>query len=85
MHTGEKPYECDICKKKFKQSSELTSHRRVHTGEKPYACEICKKMFSKNSNLTKHKRLHTGEYVKKHLPKMIHYLNIIKVLLILKE
>jgi KRAB domain-containing zinc finger protein len=34
--TGVKPYECDVCKKKFRRSDYLASHRRTHTGDKPY-------------------------------------------------
>ena len=58
---GEKPFECDICKKMFISSGALTDHKKVHTGEKPYECEICKNTFISRSNLTVHKRVHTGE------------------------
>ena len=33
MHTGEKSYECEICKKKFISSGEINVHERVHTGK----------------------------------------------------
>lgn len=32
IHTGEKPYECDICQARFTQSNSLKAHRLIHTG-----------------------------------------------------
>ena len=34
-HTGEKPYQCFICKNMFSQKSNVTAHERTHTGENP--------------------------------------------------
>jgi len=29
IHTNEKPYECDVCEKRFRQSGTLKKHKRT--------------------------------------------------------
>lgn len=39
---GEKPFECNICDKKFNQKSNLSTHMNTHSREKRFVCEKCR-------------------------------------------
>jgi KRAB domain-containing zinc finger protein len=60
-HSRDRPYECDICKMRFKRLDHLVVHKRTHTGDRPYGCDVCKKSFVRLTTLVSHKQIHTGD------------------------
>lgn len=61
-HTGERPFACLICFKRFTTKQNLQVHTRIHTGEKPYRCSVCLKDFNHKSNYDKHKKYVHSEF-----------------------
>ena len=60
-HTGDRPFQCTVCKQEFTRKEILKEHiRRRHTGEKPYSCTDCKKSFATKLDLTRHCYTHNG-------------------------
>jgi KRAB domain-containing zinc finger protein len=60
--TEDKPYECNICDKRFSQLNHLAAHKITHIEDKPgFICDVCNKSFAYASSLKVHMGAHNGD------------------------
>jgi uncharacterized Zn-finger protein len=56
IHSGSKPFICDMCGQSFARNHDMRRHIRIHSGLKPHTCSKCGKGFSRQDALTRHLR-----------------------------
>ncbi|CAG9771362.1 unnamed protein product [Ceutorhynchus assimilis] len=65
LHSGNKPFRCAICGKKFARDFDREEHQKRHNGIKRFQCDQCPKTFNYKMDLTRHNVLHTGKKLHK--------------------
>jgi len=60
-----KPYQCDVCDKRFGNSKNMKDHRLIkHENPNAFKCHVCNKAFSSKKNLKNHLMTHEEIRVK---------------------
>ncbi|KAK2895552.1 zinc finger and BTB domain-containing protein 41 [Channa argus] len=74
VHTGEKPFQCDICLQRYSTKSNLTVHKKKHASDAPFQkkehkCPFCNKLHASKKTLAKHVRRFHPDHIQEFITK----------------
>lgn len=55
-HSGERPFKCSHCEKRFFSEMHLKNHLVCHSQDRPFQCSFCDRHFSRKRNMEEHIR-----------------------------